>query len=83
LPLDGGEPRLAADLAGDARAVHWSPDGHRLLIRAPSGVERVMVGDPADPTARVIDDFASRLDKTGLRNQLVSAWVAPVDGDPR
>jgi hypothetical protein len=43
----------------------------------------VMVGDPADPTARVIDDFASRLDKTGLRNQLVSAWVAPVDGDPR
>jgi dipeptidyl aminopeptidase/acylaminoacyl peptidase len=83
LPLEGGEPRLAADIAGDARAVHWSPDGHRLLIRAPSGVERVMVGDPADPTARVIDDFASRLDKTGLRNQLVSAWVAPVDGDPR
>jgi Tol biopolymer transport system component len=83
LPLDGGEPRLAADIAGDTKAVHWSPDGRRLLITAPSGVERLAVGDPADPTARVIDDFAWRLDKTGLRNQLVSAWVAPVDGEPR
>ncbi len=64
LPLDGGEPRLAADIAGDARAVHWSSDGRRLLITAPSGVERLAVGDPADPTARVIDDFAWRLDKT-------------------
>jgi Tol biopolymer transport system component len=73
LPLEGGEPRLAADTAGDARAVHWSPDGRRLLITAPSGVERLAVGDPGDPTARVIDDFAWRLDKTGLRNQLVSA----------
>jgi Tol biopolymer transport system component len=83
LPLNGGEPRLAAEIAGDARAVHWSPDGRRLLITVPSGVERLAVGDPADPTARVIDDFAWRLDKTGLRNQLVSAWVAPVDGEPR
>jgi Tol biopolymer transport system component len=62
LPLDGGEPRLAAEIAGDAKAVHWSPDGRRLLITAPSGVERLAVGDPADPTARVIDDFARRLD---------------------
>jgi dipeptidyl aminopeptidase/acylaminoacyl peptidase len=83
LPLDGGEPRLAADIAGDARSVHWSPDGGRLLITAPSDVERLAVGDPKDPIARVIDDFAWRLDKTGLRNQLVSAWVAPVDGEPR
>ena len=83
LPLDGGEPRLAVDIAGDARAVHWSPDGRRLLITAPSGVERLAVGDPADPIARVVDDFAWRLDKTGLRNQLVSAWVAEVDdGEP-
>ncbi|MDF2760054.1 MAG: acylaminoacyl-peptidase, partial [Thermomicrobiales bacterium] len=82
LPLDGGEPRLAADVAGDARSVQWSSDGQRLLILAPSGLERLAVGDPADPTARVINDFAWRLDKTGLRNQLVSAWVAPVDGEP-
>ena len=27
----------------------------------------------------MIDDFAWRLDKTGLRNQLVSTWVASVD----
>jgi len=46
---------------------------------APSGVERLAVGDPKDPIARVIDDFSWRLDKAGLRNQLVSAWVASVD----
>jgi dipeptidyl aminopeptidase/acylaminoacyl peptidase len=79
LPLDGGEPRLVADIAGDARAVYWSPDGRRLLIMAPSGVERLAVGNPKDPIARVIDDFSWRLDKAGLRNQLVSAWVASVD----
>jgi dipeptidyl aminopeptidase/acylaminoacyl peptidase len=78
LPLDGGEPRLPVNIAGDAKAVHWSPDGQRLLILAPSGVERLTVGDPNDPIARVIDDFAWRLDKAGLRNQLVSAWVASV-----
>jgi dipeptidyl aminopeptidase/acylaminoacyl peptidase len=84
IPLDGREPRLAADVAGDAKAVQWSPDGRRLLIMAPSGVERLAVGDPADPIARVIEDFAWRLGKTGLRNQLVSAWVAPIgDGEPR
>jgi len=78
LPLDGGEPRLAADIAGDAKAARWSPDSQRLLLTAPSGVERLAVGDPKDPTARVIDDFAWRLDATGLRNQLLSAWVAPI-----
>jgi dipeptidyl aminopeptidase/acylaminoacyl peptidase len=79
LPLDGGEPRLAADIAGDAKSVQWSPDGRRWLVIAPSGIERLAVGDPKDPIARVIDDFAWRLDKSGLRNQLVSAWVASVD----
>lgn len=84
LPLDGGEPRLAADIAGKAKAVRWSPDGTRLLIVAPSGVERLSVGDPEDPTARVIDDFAWRLDAFGLRNQYASAWVVSLDGgDPK
>ena len=84
LPLDGGEPRMATEIAGDARSVQWSPDGRQLLIMAPSGIERLAVGDPKDPIARVIDDFAWRLDKTGLRNQLVSAWVASVgDGKAR
>ncbi len=80
LPLDGGEPRLAADIAGKAKSVRWSPDGTRLLIVAPSGVERLSVGDPEDPTARVIDDLAWRLDAFGLRNQYASAWVVSLDG---
>ena len=52
LPLDGGEPCLPVNIAGDAKSVHWSPDGQRLLILAPSGVERLTVGDPNDPIAR-------------------------------
>ena len=75
LPVDGGEARLAADIPGDSSAVRWSPDSKRLLIVAPSGVERLAVGDPQDPTARVIDDFAWRLDAAGLRNQRASLWV--------
>jgi dipeptidyl aminopeptidase/acylaminoacyl peptidase len=58
LPLDGGEPRMAAEVAGDAGSVQWSPDGRRLLIMAPNGIERLAVGDPKDPIARVKDDFA-------------------------
>ncbi len=84
LPLDGGEPRLAAEIEGDAKSARWSPDGSRLLVLAPSGVERLAVGDPKDPTARVIDDFAWRLDASGFRNQLASVWIADFDGgDPR
>lgn len=80
LPLDGGEPRLATEITGDAKTVRWSPDGRRLLIVAPSGVERLAVGDPKDPIARVIDDFAWRLDASGFRNQLSSIWVVALDG---
>ena len=84
LPLDGGEPRLAAEIAGDAKVARWAPDSQRLLIIAHSGIERLAVGDPKDPTARVINDFAWRLDAIGLRNQLMSAWVAPIgEGEPR
>jgi dipeptidyl aminopeptidase/acylaminoacyl peptidase len=80
LPLDGGEPELAADIAGKTKFVRWSPDGARLLAVAPSGIERLSVGDPEDPTARVIDDFAWRLDAFGLRNQYASVWVVSRDG---
>jgi dipeptidyl aminopeptidase/acylaminoacyl peptidase len=83
LPLDGGEPRLAADVPGDASAAWWSPDGTRILIVASSGIDRLSVGDQDDPTARVIDDFAWRLDSVGFQHQLASAWVAPLaGGDP-
>jgi dipeptidyl aminopeptidase/acylaminoacyl peptidase len=80
LPLDGGEARLAAEIAGDSSAVRWSPDGSCLLVLAPSGVERLAVGDPKDPVARVIDDFSWRLDGSGFRHQRTSAWIASPDG---
>jgi hypothetical protein len=46
--------------------VQLSPDGRQLLIMAPSGIDRLAVGDAKDRIARVIDDFAWRLDKTGF-----------------
>ena len=30
----------------------WSPDGRRVVLLAPSGEERFIVGDPGDPVAR-------------------------------
>lgn len=81
LPLQGGEARLAPLPAGDAREMHWSPDARRLLILADSGIDRLSVGDPQDPTARVIDDFHWRLDSKGFINQLTSAWIASLDDE--
>lgn len=80
MPLDGGEMRLTADVPGNAKAAWWSPDGTRLLIVATSGIDRLTVGDPDDPTARVIEDFAWRLDSEGFLAQLASAWVVPLSG---
>jgi Tol biopolymer transport system component len=96
VPWSGGDARQLTHAAvNDTRPV-FSPDGRSLaflsdrggrerpwILPLNGGKPRLAAGDPADPTARVIDDFAWRLDKTGLRNQLVSAWVAPVDGEPR
>lgn len=80
LPLHGGEPRLAAHVPGSTSQAWWSPDGSRVLLIAGSGEERLTVGDPDDPTARVIDDFAWRLDALGFHNHHSSAWVAGIDG---
>lgn len=78
LPLQGGEPRcVSPDVAG-VKSVWWSPDGAKLLALAGTGVERLSVGDPDDPIARVIDDFWWRLDSVGFLNQLTSAWVIDV-----
>jgi dipeptidyl aminopeptidase/acylaminoacyl peptidase len=75
LPLQGGEPRCVAPEVVGVKSVLWSPDGTKLLALAGSGVDRLSVGDPEDPTARVIDDFWWRLDSVGFLNQLTSAWV--------
>jgi dipeptidyl aminopeptidase/acylaminoacyl peptidase len=75
LSLHGGEPRCVAPDVSGVKSAWWSPDGTKLLALAGSGVERLSVGDPEDPTARVIDDFWWRLDSVGYLNQLTSAWV--------
>jgi acylaminoacyl-peptidase len=81
LPLLGGEARMAPHPDGDTKEVHWSPDGRRLLLLADSGIDRLSVGDPSDPTARVIDDFHWRLDSKGFISQLTSAWVASLEDE--
>ena len=79
LPLQGGEPRCLAPEMTGVKSVSWSPDGTKLLVLASSGVERLAVGDPEDPTARVINDFWWRLDSVGFLNQLTSAWVIDLE----
>ena len=75
LPLAGGEPEQLVEVDGDVGAAEWSPDGRRVVLLAPSGEERFVVGDPDDPTARVIRDLTWRYDMVGLRDQFTSAWV--------
>ena len=75
LSLQGGEPRCVVPEIAGVKSVLWSPDGAKLLALAGSGVDRLSVGDPEDPTARVINDFWWRLDSVGFLNQLTSAWV--------
>ena len=75
LPLAGGDPEQLVEVDGEVVAAEWSPDGRRVLLLAPSGVQRFVVGDPDDPTARVIRDLTWRLDMVGVRDQFTSAWV--------
>ena len=80
LPLGGGEPRQAVELDGPVGAARWSPDGRRLLLLAPSGEDRFVVGERDAPLARRIRDLTWRLDGYGIRDQFTSAWTAPVRG---
>ena len=75
LRLDGGEAEQLAELAGEVTGAEWSPDGRRVLVLAPSGEERFLVGDRESPVARRIVDLNWRLDMVGLRDQFTSAWV--------
>ena len=80
----GGEPRQAPELQGHAVSASWSPDGRSLLVIAPSGEQRFVVGDPEAPLARRIRDLTWRLDGFGLRDQFHSAWVVALgSGKPR
>ena len=79
LPMQGGEPRCLTPEVSGVKSVWWSPNGRQLLALAASGVERLVVGDPDDPTARIIDDFWWRLDGVGFLNQLTSAWVIDLE----
>jgi len=84
LPLSGGEARQAAELKGDVQVAEWAPDGKRIALIAPSGVDRFIVGKRDDPTARRITDLTWRLDGTGVRDQFNSAWVVrPGVGKPK
>ncbi|HEY7148426.1 MAG TPA: S9 family peptidase [Gaiellaceae bacterium] len=80
LPLAGGEPQPLTELAGQAGAAEWSPDGSRIALLAESGEDRFRVGDPEQPTARRISDLNWRLDGAGIRDQFTSLWVVPARG---
>lgn len=84
LPLSGGEARKLTDLEGGVSGARWSPDGTRLALVAASGVDRHLVGDPKDPTARRITELDWRLDGEGIRGDRSSAWVVDLaGGEPR
>lgn len=80
LPLAGGEPTELAAPEGSVTAADWSPDGKRVLLLAPSGEQRFVVGDPEKPLARRIEDLTWRLDGVGIRDQFTSLWVVSVRG---
>src|SRR5919198_112249 len=80
LPLGGGEPTEIAAPEGDVSRAEWSPDGARVLLLAPSGEQRFVVGDPEEPLARRIEDLTWRLDGAGVRDEFTSLWVVPLRG---
>ena len=80
LPLRGGEPRQVTDLPSGIGAAEWSPDGRRILLLAPSGEKRFVVGKDDDPIARRIHDYTWQIDGGGYRDEFTSLWVAAVEG---
>jgi dipeptidyl aminopeptidase/acylaminoacyl peptidase len=80
LPLGGGEPEQLAELEGNVAAAEWSPDGRRVLLLAPSGEQRFLVGDPERQLARRITDVTWRLDLLGIRDEFTSAWIVDAGG---
>jgi dipeptidyl aminopeptidase/acylaminoacyl peptidase len=80
MPLDGGEPRMIPGFPDGVSSAEWSPDGKRLLVLAPGGVQRYIAGKKDDPTARVVNDVFWRLDGEGILDQVDAVWVANANG---
>src|SRR5438105_5299563 len=80
LPLSGGEPTDLPTPEGDVARAEWSPDGKRVLLFAPSGEPRFVVGDADEPLARRIEDLTWRLDGVGIRDEFTSLWIVAVRG---
>ena len=80
MPLDGGEARMIPGFPDGVSAAEWSPDGKRLSVLAPGGVQRYIVGKKDDPTARVVNDVFWRLDGEGVLDQVDAVWVANANG---
>ena len=80
LSVAGGEPRKVVEFPHGISAAAWSPDGSRILVIAPSGIDRFIVGDQKDPTARRITEFTWRMDGVGILDQHQSIYVVPSTG---
>ena len=80
MPLSGGEPRMIPGFPDGFSAAEWSPDGRRLAVRAPGGVQRYIIGKKDDPTARVMNDVFWRLDGEGILDQVDAVWVTNANG---
>jgi len=59
MPLEGGNPRLVADLPGDAFWPAWSPDGTQIAFHSttPGTMSALFVGSAAGGNPRLIVDF--------------------------
>ena len=80
MPMRGGEPRQLTDLPNGIGGAEWSPDGRRVLLLAPSGEKRFLVGKDEDPIARRIRDYTWQIDGGGYRDEFTSAWVVDAAG---
>lgn len=80
MPLSGGEPTQLSDLPNGAGSGEWSPDGRRVLLQAPSGEKRFLIGNAEDPIARRIRDYTWKIDGAGYRDEFTSVWVMEVHG---
>jgi dipeptidyl aminopeptidase/acylaminoacyl peptidase len=80
LPLDGGEPWQLTSLKHGVGAVHWSPDGSRLVLEAQAGDHRFVVGEERkgrSPIARRITRLDFRDDESGHVVRRSHLWLMP------